>query len=86
MVRPAWPGPPENVESLDVCLPSSTCGSVKLCRPVTVETTSTNSSIGRSSGSVIRKKVCTGPAPSMRAASYSSPGTVCRPARKMIAL
>ena len=40
------------------------------------------SNAGRSSGSVIAEVGCrTGPAPSTRAASYTSAGMVCSPAR-----
>ena len=67
MVRPALPGPPRF--GLAALLPSSTCGSVKLCRPLIVEMTTVNRMTGRSSGTVIRKNVWTGPAPSTFAAS-----------------
>jgi hypothetical protein len=42
------------------------------------------STTGESIGSVTCQKRCTAPAPSMLAASYSSSGTPCSPARKMI--
>lgn len=84
-VWPELPGPPAKVEVLLV-LESSTWGSVKLCRPVTVQTMRAKRMIGRIIGTVIRKKVRTGPAPSTRAASYSSVGMVCSPARKISAL
>lgn len=64
----------------------STCASVKLWSPVIVETTSTNSTVGRSSGRVMEKKQRIAPAPSSLAASYISSPIDCIPARKMIAL
>jgi hypothetical protein len=67
MVSPAWPGPPAfGVVGVSGIM---TCGSVKVCRPVTVETMTVKRMTGRSIGSVIRKNVCTGPAPSIFAAS-----------------
>ena len=49
--------------------PSSTWDSVKICRPPMVEVTAVNRITGRSSGTVIRQKVCRGEAPSTLAAS-----------------
>ena len=40
--------------------------------------------IGRSSGKVMKRNRSHPPAPSMEAASYSSEGTVCRPASRVI--
>ena len=61
--------------------PKSTCGSVKVCSVVMVEMTVVKRITGRSSGSVTDQNWRTGPAPSSAAASYTSPGMACMPAR-----
>src|SRR5262249_34550781 len=70
VVRPAWRGPPVSGLVASV-LPNSTCGSVKVCMLPMADMMTVNRMIGRSCGMVMRRKHCTGPAPSMRAASYS---------------
>lgn len=50
-------------------LANRTWGSLKLCRPLMVETITVNRMIGRMIGMVIWKNVRMGPAPSILAAS-----------------
>src|SRR5690625_3921394 len=47
-----------------------------------IEVTETKNIVGRSSGSVTENRIRTGPAPSIRAASYTWAGICCSPARK----
>jgi hypothetical protein len=50
-------------------------GSVKICRPPMVEVTTVKMITGRSEGTVMWRKRCHGPAPSMAAASNTDRGT-----------
>src|SRR3954468_7597263 len=66
----------------DATAPATTA-SVKYCRPTMIEFTTANVITGEIAGTVMLRNCCQAFAPSRDAASYSSPGTSSRAARKI---